>query len=161
MYLQGKWKDLLLGCSGSRRFNSYYCFYLIQESRRTCQLISCMTSRQVTCKPHHFARPSYVSLQFGEEIPTCMQAAKAIGPRGEWGARATSYISVREAIRWSSLMPPQCATCRIESASQEGKRDLLDRRRAVQYRLLFVPDMAGNHVWWRAFRRLRWDKTSF
>lgn len=51
--------------------------------------------------------------QFGAEAAICMHAARAIGPSGQCGASATSYVSVYDARRWSSLIPPQCETCKF------------------------------------------------
>ena len=58
--------------------------------------------------------------QFGAVRSTCMHAARAIGPRGQCGANATSYVSVYDASRCSSLIPPQCATCITASVCRQS-----------------------------------------
>lgn len=49
------------------------------------------------------------NIQLGLARATCRLAANAMGPSGQCGARATSYVSTSEAMRRSSLIPPQWA----------------------------------------------------
>lgn len=46
--------------------------------------------------------------KFGTEKAIWRLAARAIGPRGQCGARATSYVSAMAAMRRTSEIPPAC-----------------------------------------------------
>lgn len=61
-------------------------------------------------------RPHAKDPQLSFDTPTAIHAAKAIGPSGQCGASATSYVSAIDAIRANSYIPPQLDTLSVLSA---------------------------------------------
>ena len=47
--------------------------------------------------------------KLGVQNPICNEAAKANGPRGQWGAIPISYVSAIVAIFFVSEIPPEWA----------------------------------------------------
>ena len=93
--------------------------------------------------------------QLGAVKPTWTQAARAIGPNGQCGARATSYISVNEAILRSSLIPPQWATYEKGFSRNRSTINSWNKHQVALCQLPQIPDKVGSHAEWKAVRLAR------